>query len=90
MVVGPAEGVVLRLVPAGADAERQSSPAGVVEGDGHLRQQRRVAEAQAQHEAADADALGGRAQQRQRGPALQRAGFRPVGEPQDDVIEDPE
>ena len=73
VVEGVAEGAVLRLVPAGAEAQDQPAAADLVDRVGHLRQQRRVAEAGADDERADLDPLGDGGQRGQQRPALPRA-----------------
>ena len=58
VVEGVAEGLVLGLVPPGAEPQHDAPAADLVEGVGHLRQQRRVAEARAGDERPEVDAAG--------------------------------
>jgi ATPase subunit of ABC transporter with duplicated ATPase domains len=70
MIEGHAERLVLRLVPARADAQDQAPVAHLVEGGGHLRQDRRIAEGIAEHQGADLHPLCRFGQRGQHGPAL--------------------
>ena len=74
MVEGIAEGMVLRLVPAGAEPEDQPAAGDLLDRVRHLGQQGRVAETGATDQRADLDPLGdGRhaAQQRPAFPGAQ-------------------
>jgi ATPase subunit of ABC transporter with duplicated ATPase domains len=70
MIEGHTERLVLRLVPARADAQDQAPVAHLVEGGGHLCQDRRIAEGIAEHQGADLHPLCRFRQRGQHGPAL--------------------
>jgi ATPase subunit of ABC transporter with duplicated ATPase domains len=70
MIEGHTERLVLRLVPASADAQDQAPVAHLVEGGGHLRQDRRIAEGVAEHQGTDLHPLCRFRQRGQHGPAL--------------------
>jgi len=70
MIEGHTERLVLRLVPARADAQDQAPVAHLVEGGGHLRQDRRIAEGIAEHQGTDLHPLCRFGQRGQHGPAL--------------------
>jgi len=70
MIERHTERLVLRLVPARADAQDQTPVAHLVEGGGHLREDRGIAEGIAEHQGADLHPLCRFRQRGQHGPAL--------------------
>ena len=73
LVVGKAEGRVVGLVPARAQAQDQPAAADLVDRRGHLGQHRRRVEAGRSDERAELDLLGRLGQAGERGPDLPRA-----------------
>ena len=84
-----AEGVVLALEPAAAEAEDEPALRQVVDGRGELRGEARVAERVGGHEQAEADVLRQDGKGRQRRPAL-HLGVGRVALVGEEVIVDPE
>ena len=70
VVVGITEGVVLHLVVSRADPQNQAPTADLIDGVGHLGQQRRVAETHAQHQITELDRPGAGGQGRQHRPGF--------------------
>ena len=70
VIVGDAEGVVLRLVPARSEPEDEAPARHLVERVRHLREDRGVPEAGARHERAEVDAARRLAEGRENRPGL--------------------
>jgi hypothetical protein len=90
MVVGKSEGVVVGLIPSGAEPEDQPAVADLVDRRGLLRQHRRSVEARGGHEWTDLHALGDGGEGGEHRPRLPRAarGFAVVAVQQ--VVPDPD
>jgi hypothetical protein len=88
-ILRKAERVVLGVVPPGAEAEDQPSAAHLVGRGGHLGDERRAAEARAEHERADLDAFGRGRDRADDGPRLQLAVDRSIGGFVEEVVVHP-
>ena len=90
VVEGVAERGVLRLVPAGAEAQDQASVRHLVQRRRHLGQERRRPEARPQHDRAQLHALRDRGGGREQRPGLVDAVLGLIRQPEDEVVVDPE
>ena len=90
MVVGVAERGVLRVVPAGPEAENDPPPGQVIERRGHLGHEGWVAKRRAHHQRTQLDAGNQGPERAERGPRLAHAFLRDVREPEQQVVEHPD
>jgi len=90
MIEGQPERLVLRLVPARADAQDQAPVAHLVEGGGHLREDRRITEGIAEHQGADLHPVCRFRQRGQHGPALPDPRGRRTGAAVHEMVGEPD
>src|SRR5215212_11338211 len=90
VVEGIAEGDVFRLVPAGTQSEDEATTADLLDGVGHLGQQRGVTKRRGHDQRTDLWLFGDRRQRRDERPALPHATRLFAGYTMDEVIGDPE
>ena len=88
--VGKAEGLVLGVVPAGSDTERQAAVRDQVERRGHVRDEAGVAKRRAEDERRDLDTLGDGGEGAHQRPRLVHALRLPLGRLVEEVIREPD
>ncbi len=90
MVEGIAEGGVLRVMPAGADAQGQPATADLIGRRCHLGQQRRIAHPESQDQRAQVHPVGRSGERGQHAPRFVDAALRRIREAEERVIDDPQ